>query len=134
MSSLLRTSFTDPGIIPRASHDEAAYIEKQIGECFLAYVLRDLCAIASVAQFALSLALNIFIGSQCFDMVPLISLAEHNCVDLKHFEPLTKNNNNKTLLSLYDGPQSYKIEPAIAYECIDLPAIIDVSNNVYIFL
>ncbi|XP_055376324.1 palmitoyltransferase app [Condylostylus longicornis] len=30
MSSLLRTTFTDPGIIPRASHDEAAYIEKQI--------------------------------------------------------------------------------------------------------
>ena len=32
MSSLLRTTFTDPGIIPRASHDEAAYIEKQIGK------------------------------------------------------------------------------------------------------
>jgi len=31
MSSLLRTSFSDPGVIPRASHDEAAYIEKQIG-------------------------------------------------------------------------------------------------------
>lgn len=31
MGSLLRTTFTDPGIIPRASQDEAAYIEKQIG-------------------------------------------------------------------------------------------------------
>lgn len=30
MSSLLRTTFSDPGVIPRASHDEAAYIEKQI--------------------------------------------------------------------------------------------------------
>lgn len=30
--ALFRTTFTDPGIIPRASHDEAAYIEKQIGE------------------------------------------------------------------------------------------------------
>lgn len=30
MCSLLRTSFSDPGIIPRASADEAAYIEKQI--------------------------------------------------------------------------------------------------------
>lgn len=30
MCSLLRTSFSDPGIIPRASQDEAAYIEKQI--------------------------------------------------------------------------------------------------------
>ncbi|TMW51118.1 hypothetical protein DOY81_003791 [Sarcophaga bullata] len=30
MSSLLRTTFTDPGVIPRASYDEAAYIEKQI--------------------------------------------------------------------------------------------------------
>lgn len=34
MSSLLRTTFTDPGVIPRASHDEAAYIEKQIGKIF----------------------------------------------------------------------------------------------------
>lgn len=31
MSSLLRTSLTDPGIIPRATADEAAYVEKQIG-------------------------------------------------------------------------------------------------------
>ncbi|KAG4066261.1 hypothetical protein HA402_000485 [Bradysia odoriphaga] len=30
MGALFRTTFTDPGIIPRASHDEAAYIEKQI--------------------------------------------------------------------------------------------------------
>lgn len=30
MSTLLRTSFTDPGIIPRATADEAMYIEKQI--------------------------------------------------------------------------------------------------------
>lgn len=33
--ALFRTTFTDPGIIPRASHDEAAYIEKQIGELIL---------------------------------------------------------------------------------------------------
>lgn len=32
MSSLLRTSLTDPGIIPRATADEAAYVEKQIGK------------------------------------------------------------------------------------------------------
>lgn len=30
MCSLLRTTFSDPGILPRASQDEAAYIEKQI--------------------------------------------------------------------------------------------------------
>jgi palmitoyltransferase ZDHHC9/14/18 len=30
MSTLLKTSFTDPGIIPRATPDEAMYIEKQI--------------------------------------------------------------------------------------------------------
>ncbi|XP_078039199.1 palmitoyltransferase app [Augochlora pura] len=30
MSALLRTSFSDPGVIPRATTDEAAYIEKQI--------------------------------------------------------------------------------------------------------
>lgn len=31
MSSLLRTSLSDPGIIPRATSEEAAYVEKQIG-------------------------------------------------------------------------------------------------------
>lgn len=30
--SLFQTSFTDPGILPRASPDEAADIERQIGE------------------------------------------------------------------------------------------------------
>ncbi|KRT80702.1 hypothetical protein AMK59_6080, partial [Oryctes borbonicus] len=30
MSALLRTSLTDPGIIPRATQDEAAYVEQQI--------------------------------------------------------------------------------------------------------
>ncbi|CAD1473858.1 unnamed protein product, partial [Heterotrigona itama] len=30
MSALFRTSFSDPGVIPRATLDEAAYIEKQI--------------------------------------------------------------------------------------------------------
>lgn len=30
MSALLRTTFSDPGILVRASTDEAAYIEKQI--------------------------------------------------------------------------------------------------------
>ncbi|XP_029040466.1 palmitoyltransferase app isoform X2 [Osmia bicornis bicornis] len=30
MSALFRTSFSDPGVIPRATPDEAAYIEKQI--------------------------------------------------------------------------------------------------------
>lgn len=32
MSALLRTSFTDPGIIPRATSEEAIYIEKQISK------------------------------------------------------------------------------------------------------
>lgn len=32
ISTLLRTSFTDPGIIPRATADEAVYIEKQISK------------------------------------------------------------------------------------------------------
>ena len=31
MSTLLRTSFSDPGVIPRATPDEAADIERQIG-------------------------------------------------------------------------------------------------------
>lgn len=32
LSTLLRTSFTDPGVIPRATPDEAADLEKQIGK------------------------------------------------------------------------------------------------------
>lgn len=32
MSALFRTSFSDPGVIPRASSEEAADIEKQIGK------------------------------------------------------------------------------------------------------
>lgn len=41
--SLLRTSFTDPGILPRATPDEAADIEKQIGKAHpgIAYWLWD---------------------------------------------------------------------------------------------
>ena len=31
MGTLLRTSLSDPGVIPRATPDEAACIEKQIG-------------------------------------------------------------------------------------------------------
>lgn len=33
VGTLFKTSFTDPGIIPRATADEAAYIEKQVCEC-----------------------------------------------------------------------------------------------------
>ena len=32
MSTLLRTAFSDPGIVPRASTEEAAYIEKTLGK------------------------------------------------------------------------------------------------------
>lgn len=34
MLSLFRTSFSDPGVIPRATPEEAAHIEKQIGTWF----------------------------------------------------------------------------------------------------
>ena len=32
MGTLLRTAFSDPGIIPRANADETAYIEKSFGK------------------------------------------------------------------------------------------------------
>ena len=44
IGSLFKTSFTDPGIIPRATDDEAAYIEKQVCKfdkiCFLNYFFK----------------------------------------------------------------------------------------------
>lgn len=41
MATLLRTSFSDPGVIPRALPDEAAFIEMEIGECGAARPVRD---------------------------------------------------------------------------------------------
>lgn len=41
MSALLRTSFSDPGVIPRATTDEAAYIEKQIGIREIIYNIKN---------------------------------------------------------------------------------------------
>lgn len=40
MATLLRTSFSDPGVIPRALPDEAAFIEMEIGECGAAKMVR----------------------------------------------------------------------------------------------
>lgn len=39
MSTLFRTSFSDPGVIPRASPDEAADIEKQIGQSVTSFLV-----------------------------------------------------------------------------------------------
>ena len=42
MVTLLKTAFMDPGIIPRASIEEANYIEKQIGKfCVTYFVLEN---------------------------------------------------------------------------------------------
>ena len=38
MSMLFHTSFSDPGIIPRATVEEALYTEKQIGNLLLVFI------------------------------------------------------------------------------------------------
>ena len=53
MATLLRTAFSDPGIIPRASADEAAYIEKTLGKLIMniAYCISDItCCMMYVIQ------------------------------------------------------------------------------------
>jgi len=55
MSSLLRTTFTDPGVIPRASNDEAAYIEKQIGTLLIRPVVAIRIAVAGTVEVLASI-------------------------------------------------------------------------------
>jgi hypothetical protein len=42
MATLLRAAFSDPGIVPRASAEEAAYIEKTLGRERITVVYRYL--------------------------------------------------------------------------------------------
>lgn len=51
MATLLRTSFSDPGVIPRALPDEAAFIEMEIGECGVAKLVRAGKATQFMAYF-----------------------------------------------------------------------------------
>lgn len=42
IAMLLRTSFSDPGVLPRALPDEAAFIEMEIGEPHCIFSIRKL--------------------------------------------------------------------------------------------
>jgi len=50
MASLLRTSWTDPGIIPRATVQEATDTERQIGSHLLHVLLQMMCCLMSWCQ------------------------------------------------------------------------------------
>ncbi|XP_009980522.1 PREDICTED: palmitoyltransferase ZDHHC9, partial [Tauraco erythrolophus] len=57
MATLLRTSFSDPGVIPRALPDEAAFIEMEIGECrYLAVQLSPAIPVFAAVLFLFAMA------------------------------------------------------------------------------
>ncbi|TNN86092.1 putative palmitoyltransferase ZDHHC14 [Liparis tanakae] len=58
--TLLQTSLTDPGILPRATPDEAADIEKQIGKDQLSHKWAQHSTIASIAQSGVPFVLELF--------------------------------------------------------------------------
>lgn len=68
MATLFRTSFSDPGVIPRATPDEAADIERQIGNnvyyfCYIIPLAEVHWALKPLESYISVLTVHVFLSS-----------------------------------------------------------------------
>lgn len=94
MSALLRTSFSDPGVIPRATPDEAAYIEKQIGTNMIIRVYMYINYIVSFSYFERPIIFKKFKDNKQMFIIKILN------ADSKYFSfwivEVPNNGNSKT--------------------------------------